>query len=547
MLGLWIEADRWREPRLDEWARAFWSGFAILIGALQLLHLVMPIGAPFGGVLLVLGAVALFRPVTALHQATRDLRKTTACAALVVLVALALASFAVSRPAPGDTWLYHQQVVMWTQRFPIVPGLGNLHHRFAYNNAHFLYVAAHGSVVPSVPDVAATAAAFLGLLSFIAASSNLCAVGRPPWQRQAAACALLLPAYVGWSSEAGSSIGADHYVFALHLVCTLSMLQMSTSDGAIAARDLRRVLLLVAAGVAVKLSFAAFGVGILLLLGFELYRRGQLDVRTLRLPALLALAVLLPWTIRGAIISGWPLYPIQLAGVHTDWAMPQSALRHEAREVIAWARAPGQPMDRVLADWHWFRPWLARVLTADRRRVVLPLLIALLSCAAVTWHGDNGRRMRLARMLAPTALGLVAWFLSAPDPRFAGGLFAIAMAVSGSELIELLATSAMGKRIADATLIVCCAGSALLFTWRGVEPWLAGPPKREPIPGLVDTRESVTRSGLVLHTPNVSEHCGIAPLPCTPSPDPSLALRRQGDLGSGFRHIPTGQNAHEHQ
>ena len=34
-----------------------------------------------------------------------------------------------------DTGLYHSQAVQWIEEYGVVPGLGNLHHRFAYNSA----------------------------------------------------------------------------------------------------------------------------------------------------------------------------------------------------------------------------------------------------------------------------------------------------------------------------------------------------------------------------------------------------------------------------
>ena len=40
-----------------------------------------------------------------------------------------------------DHGLYHMQTVRWIHDFAIVPGLGNLHHRLAFNNASFLYAA----------------------------------------------------------------------------------------------------------------------------------------------------------------------------------------------------------------------------------------------------------------------------------------------------------------------------------------------------------------------------------------------------------------------
>jgi hypothetical protein len=49
-------------------------------------------------------------------------------------------------------------------------------------------------------------------------------------------------------------------------------------------------------------------------------------------------------------------------------------------------------------------------------------------------------------------------------------------------------------------------------------------------------KEVETDSGLVVHVPKDSteDQCWDAPLPCAPSADRRLRLRRPGDLGSGF-------------
>ena len=36
-----------------------------------------------------------------------------------------------------DTGLYHAQAIRWIEEYGVVPGLGNLHSRFAYNSAAF--------------------------------------------------------------------------------------------------------------------------------------------------------------------------------------------------------------------------------------------------------------------------------------------------------------------------------------------------------------------------------------------------------------------------
>ena len=51
------------------------------------------------------------------------------------LVVIYFAAAATRTPVFYDTDLYHAQAIQWIERYGVVPGLGNLHNRFAYNSA----------------------------------------------------------------------------------------------------------------------------------------------------------------------------------------------------------------------------------------------------------------------------------------------------------------------------------------------------------------------------------------------------------------------------
>jgi hypothetical protein len=67
-----------------------------------------------------------------------------------------------------------------------------------------------------------------------------------------------------------------------------------------------------------------------------------------------------------------------------------------------------------------------------------------------------------------------------------------------------------------------------------------------PVP-TVSTRPYVTKSGLelfvpALTTPTRLANCWNAPLPCTPTPNPLLRTRREGEIRSGFTLRPDPQD-----
>ena len=109
-------------------------------------------------------ALAFPAAVLAVHR-RESLRAAAACELarlrganrLVLVVFAAAALLALERtaspPTNYDTGLYHAQVIRWLETFGIVPGIANLHGRFAFSPAWFL-----PSALFSFP--------FLGLRSF---------------------------------------------------------------------------------------------------------------------------------------------------------------------------------------------------------------------------------------------------------------------------------------------------------------------------------------------------------------------------------------------
>src|SRR5439155_14565770 len=54
---------------------------------------------------------------------------------VLMLLAIWLANRAIGPGNAFDSGLYHYQVIRWNHEHPIMPGLGNLHPNFAYNNS----------------------------------------------------------------------------------------------------------------------------------------------------------------------------------------------------------------------------------------------------------------------------------------------------------------------------------------------------------------------------------------------------------------------------
>jgi hypothetical protein len=128
----------------DDWLAAFWLGWSGVIALLQIWHLALPVDGRAAALAAVLGAAGLIWNRRAILDDLRlriGQRRTWAALAGLLLAAILLSNRAIGAPAIHDTGLYHVPTVRWIETYPVVPGLGNLHDRLAFNSAYLLYAA----------------------------------------------------------------------------------------------------------------------------------------------------------------------------------------------------------------------------------------------------------------------------------------------------------------------------------------------------------------------------------------------------------------------
>ena len=63
---------------------------------------------------------------------------------------LFLLSAVVNKISVYDTGLYHAQYIKWIRNYPVVPGLGNLHGRFAFNS---MFLVLSGLLTYKIKDI----------------------------------------------------------------------------------------------------------------------------------------------------------------------------------------------------------------------------------------------------------------------------------------------------------------------------------------------------------------------------------------------------------
>jgi hypothetical protein len=538
------------------WGRMFWGGWAAAIVLLQAWHVALPVDGRAVVALAIASAMGWF-----LRGADiRDCREGSSIgrqecpphvARGMVMTALFVANLALGTPQNYDTGLYHLQAVRWNEQFAIVPGLGNLHGRLAFNNSSFLY-AAMFDVGPWNGRSHHLASGLLSLVVLLQLIARLPGAFRrdPPRSSGDLFGALMLPAALLFSYKQMTSYAPDLVVFLLGIVITLELWELLVaSEGSLAEKWDRLVWisLVSAAGVTVKLSFLPMAVATMLVACAACGNSSLSGRRKIAL-VVIPLAILALWGVRGVVLSGYPAYPQTAFAADVAWRVPFDQAQRDLDDILAWARDRDSPTSAVVEGSGWIVAWAARQFR-DVLKVTLPLsffMLAGVSTVALRWRRGQRGVDRGAWALVPSLATILFVLATAPDlSRFAGASTWVLAAGATVLLLDELArneTQAVFDRVSRMVAVI--AAVLLVVAIVKASRYLNGPGESgafRPIP-VARLARFETDWGLAVWVPYRlpteakygEDQAWDAPLPSTPYFNPRLSLRQPDDPGRGF-------------
>jgi len=539
------------EPTILSRFSTVWIGWAVYLTALQFLHLFLPVK---WFVVLPLLLSGTLRALPDFVRALLKIRRANSVqTSIFVLINLIILSWLISRamlpPSVYDVGLYHYPLISWLNSCPIVLGLGNLHGRFAFNQSYFLYSASL-NLAPLYPDGWRLGTALLTwlLLCWVQESvfTNRPLCFSPSFFLNVTIFVLVM--YIALTFDLASStadmasIFIQFFVFAQYL----EMVRKWADLGFVNSSSTVILCFFACILMTIKLSNVAFSGCIFSILVLLFYLSSKQEFfRYIPILIILTFFVLGTWVVRGVLLSGVPFYPSQLTRLPVDWAIPSFKIRREAEAVIGWARHPGPGYMSSLRSWDWFGPWLHRLIRY-KIRFLYPVTLSCMLLAVSLYFSFTVSRARRPKyiififsVMFPLLFGLAFWFFTAPDLRFAQGLFWL-LPVSISYYVIYILPSRQHS-VLSCTLVVVLLTCLELFpffyfiknhlSWFGhisFSGW------NSPFP-TVRLLAKRTLSGLVVYVPSDGDQCWNAPLPCTPYFDPNLCLRVPGKIRGGFR------------
>ncbi|CAK8713603.1 MAG: hypothetical protein CDV28_102219 [Candidatus Electronema aureum] len=542
--------DRYKKEVNHQISFLVWTGFCCFIFIMSIIHLFFSLDLyvvvptlTFGIILSIIFFIKNFNYYLQIVLSVPTWLLVVMFFALS-LVSTWLALRAMLPPTNYDSGLYHFNSIKWLNSFPITYGIGNLHGRLSFNQSFFAY-AASLNFYPLFNHGRSIANSFLILLSFATlVEFSFRLRSKDKFKNLNFVLSIFtIPVLAYWSltSDGMQSPSPDLTSNLIQIIIFFYFVEFLNTEKN-STKSIYLLSLLTATAITIKLSNLLFCMSIIFLLFFISSLRKNFSVKGYLLSTFIIFAILAVWCIRGFIMSGAPLYPSTIGYINAEWSVPVDEINEMEKWVYSWARQPKMHWSVVLGNWNWFTPWINVITTKRNIEVVFPSFVFLsLTIINIVLYFRSKNIFRLyflskLTIIIPPAIGLLFWFFTAPDPRFAQGLFFL-LPIS-SALFMLYLTRELLKRttyiITICILFLFCSFNLIRFMVNNMSTF-----RQISMIGWqniknVEIERKITKHGVVIFKPLHGDQCWDSPIPCTPYFNEELRMRNHKVVSSGF-------------
>ncbi len=346
----------------------------------------------------------------------------------------------------NDTGIYHIQSIKWLNESRLPLGLANLHGRFGFNSSWFTVasIVENFLLIKRSPIfiINSIMVFFTGVSFFINIFEQKTKLSKFS-DIYLALC--LIPWFRKTSFNMGSASPAPDLPVMLLTLFIIFLLIKALEDITNYRYYCFFAIIFSCFSFTIKLSsFPLLICSLLLLVYLEIksYRQNQFKNINFKNhfyfnTFVLSAASLIVWVLRNIFISGCFVYPVRFGYFSKlKWAVDYSILKDENDWIKSWARQAGANPSEVLNNWSWFKPWLSGFVRSEKLLLsilALGLLLIIFYFIKFYIFKRNKRDKKINYSLLVISLvisfiGILFWFLSAPDPRFGYGfLFSFAL------------------------------------------------------------------------------------------------------------------------
>lgn len=440
------------------------------------------------------------------------------------LIILFLLTVVVNKIIFYDTGLYHAQCIQWIRKYPVVPGLGNLHGRFALNSM-FLVISALFTI--QIKNV------------LIFPLNCICYV------------VVILKLFTLFVSEYKSgSKWLSVFYSAIILISMLFVIPFlnSTSPDIICGILIIYAFILITNRTSEKnensyvktilLSLVVFSCitykisSLFLVLTLLLDLKDEFIKKSLTI-FVIGILIVTPYIIRNYYLSGYLIYPYPSVDIfNVDWKIPADRALFEKSWIVSWARIPGLPYQEVinLKISEWILPWF-KSNNFNNKLLVIVNSFSAISLIILLFKKD----FFYAKIQIIIIINLIFWFLIAPDVRFAYGFLFIGFSLSIAFVFRIMEYSNNTGIFKYLKIILLCFAVVVLLRRISIPLEILKQPSLCLISApyeTVDIKE--VKSDFTYRIPVREDRCFYNEIPCVPFLLTKTKLRGH-DFQDGFK------------
>ncbi len=503
-------------------------GLCFLTVYAQTFSLFYKVGALATLILLGMNVVflVLFRKDIGERLRPRPLNCRVAVLALFAILVIVISSTYIQH---YDTYLYHGQSIRWVEEYGVVPGLGNLHNRLAYNSAIFSLQALF-----SMKFLLGTSLHTLnGFIVFVLGGYALTTFkvfqAKKFYPSDIMRLVMLFSLFYGESCFTISSCGSD--TLALGVITYIFTKWLSYNEEEAEVVPYALLCLLGVYAVTVKLSVAMI---VLLTIQPAIQLIKKKAGKQIAFYILLGLAIAVPFLARNVIISGYLVYPYpELDLFNVDWKMPEYTLLFDRNEIKAWGWGLN---DVYLFDTpikEWFPVWIKGIGSTMRTlfytNLVLLLPVTLWEVYKAIKKKNWTGLLTVATIIACMAL----WFVGSPLPRYGSVFLVLLPAYALGEAALTIQRNPKGYRTVGPIallFVVLCLKPAVTYIRNNEFFELKSPDY------FIKAAKEAEFDGQTMYYPAEGDHMGYHVFPSTPYVERLELIEFRGEsYADGFK------------
>lgn len=397
------------------------AGIALVTVYAQFFSIVYKVGLAANIVLLLIcsGCLFFYGKQMYLHLKSRwreQWKKTGQLkTGLLVLLILLFAYGTSTGIIHYDTGLYHAQSIRWIEEYGVVPGLGNLHTRLAYNSASFCLSALYSFAFLGGQSYHCV----VGFLALLLAVVCFAGMFRRNFTKPVLADFVRIMGiyYLLIIFDEMISPASDYFMVLLVFYIIITWLELLEQKET-SYMPYGLLCVLCVSVVTMKLSGA-----LILLLTIKpavmLIRQKKGKVIAGFLGA--GIVTVLPFLIRNVILSGWLVYPFTFLDLFSfDFKIPKGLAEYDSREIQVWGRGYTDVTRYEETIRQWIPGWAAS-LDSINKVFLLMAIASLLVFAGLTVYALVKRRKEMLDfLLVAGCMGacFLFWLTSAPLIRY---------------------------------------------------------------------------------------------------------------------------------